>query len=118
MELILVAFGGAIGSILRYAVSKRIAGVSNFVLAIFLVNITGAILLGVVTGLRLQGNLLIFFADGILGAFTTFSTFMYEGFNLYENKKILNAVIYIFGSLLIGILGYFIGLNMANFLGN
>ncbi|NYC94583.1 fluoride ion exporter CrcB/FEX [Clostridium acetobutylicum] len=48
-------------------------------------------------------------ADGFLGAYTTFSTFMYEGFNLFENKKKLNALIYILSSIIIGILGFYMG---------
>jgi len=109
MELLLVGIGGALGSVSRYFISKLIAGYSNFVLATFIVNVAGAILLGVVSGIGFTGNLLLLCADGFLGSFTTFSTFMYEGFNLFQNKKKINAAIYIIGSMIIGVLGYFIG---------
>ncbi|MEI6602378.1 MAG: CrcB family protein [Clostridia bacterium] len=109
MELLLVAVGGAAGSVLRYFISKKIAYRSNFILATFCINLSGAFLLGIVAGIPLTGNLLLLCADGFLAAFTTFSTFLYEGFQLFHNKKRWNAVIYILGSLILGSLGFFFG---------
>lgn len=48
-------------------------------------------------------------AGGFLGAFTTFSTFMYEGVNLIKNNKYLNAVIYIAATIIIGSIGFGLG---------
>jgi len=109
MELLLVALGGAAGSVSRYFISKKIAHQSNFILATFCINLSGAFLLGMVASSSLTGNLLLLCTDGFLAAFTTFSTFLYEGFQLFHNKKRWNAAVYIFGSLILGSLGFFLG---------
>lgn len=51
---------------------------------------------------------------GFLGAYTTFSTFMYEGFNLFKDNEKLNAYIYILSSVIIGIIGFSIGIKMIS----
>ncbi|MBM7869956.1 fluoride ion exporter CrcB/FEX [Clostridium pascui] len=56
-----------------------------------------------------EGNLYLLLADGFFGAYTTFSTFMYEGFTLIKDKQSLNALIYICGSLSLGICGFELG---------
>ncbi|MGE5493727.1 MAG: CrcB family protein [Burkholderiales bacterium] len=48
-----------------------------------------------------------------LGAYTTFSTFMYEGFNLFQENEKKNAVAYIFGTLKFVIIGYMIGFGLC-----
>jgi fluoride exporter len=111
MDLVLVGIGGAAGSLARYQLGK-IADQkinSEFPLGTFFINITGAILLGIVTGLNPSQNFTWLLAEGFLGAYTTFSTFMYEGFNLFQGKETRNALFYILGSLVLGILGFYIG---------
>ncbi|AAK79554.1 CrcB protein [Clostridium acetobutylicum] len=111
MDYFLIGIGGACGSIVRYKIgdiiSKRTK--SKFPWGTFIINITGAFLLGIITKSGAGKNLSMILADGFLGAYTTFSTFMYEGFNLFENKKKLNALIYILSSIIIGILGFYMG---------
>lgn len=51
---------------------------------------------------------------GFLGAYTIFSTFMYEGFNLFKDNEKLNAYIYILSSVIIGIIGFSIGIKMIS----
>jgi CrcB protein len=111
MEYIIVGIGGVLGSITRYALGKFISERSNtmFPIGTFIINITGALLLGVVAAYQASKGVYLLFGDGFLGAYTTFSTFMYEGFNLFQDKEKLNAFIYILGSLLLGIIGFSIG---------
>lgn len=111
MDLIFVGIGGALGSLARYQLGRIISQKSRmaFPAGTFLINITGAILLGLVSGLDAGRNIYLLLGDGFLGAYTTFSTFMYEGFSLFQDKKKLNAFIYILSSLLLGILGYVLG---------
>jgi CrcB protein len=85
----------------------------SFPVGTFLINITGAFLLGIVSGFTPSGTWYLLFGDGFLGAYTTFSTFMYEGFHLFEGKKVLNAMCYIAGSLLIGMVGYILGVQLT-----
>lgn len=117
MSYILVGIGGVLGSITRYKLGKFITLKSNenFPLGTFIINITGAFLLGVLTAINPDGMIYSLLGDGFLGAYTTFSTFMYEGFSLFRNNKIINAVIYIFISIIIGIGGYFLGYTLGTF---
>lgn len=111
MEYILVGVGGTLGALARYSLGRSILGRSKswFPVGTFIINITGAFLLGFLTVFQANRYLYLFCGEGFLGAYTTFSTFMYEGFNLYEGRKNLNAYIYIIGSLIIGIAGFFLG---------
>jgi len=77
------------------------------------VNATGALLLGLVAGIGPGPNRTIFLAEGFLGAYTTFSTFMYEGFELFRGNEKKNAVFYILFSLGIGVAGYSGGAALA-----
>jgi CrcB protein len=114
-DYILVGIGGALGSIARYGLGRVFSGKAKtkFPFGTFLINITGAFLLGIVSTIQVNGNISLLMADGFLGAYTTFSTFMYEGFNLFQENKKLNAVMYISGTMVIGIVGFVLGVKVA-----
>lgn len=116
MDLVFVGIGGAMGSIVRYQLGKIITKKSNttFPTGTFIINITGAILLGLLSSLDAGKNSYLLLGDGFLGAYTTFSTFMYEGFNLFQENEKMNAFVYILGSLIIGLIGYFAGTELGN----
>lgn len=116
MELLLVGIGGTIGSLLRFELGRLIAerAKTTFPIGTFLINISGAIGLGIVMNLSLDRSLMLLFATGLLGAYTTFSTFMYEGFYLYQEKERGKAISYIGWSLLLGVIGYMIGGGVVN----
>lgn len=88
MDYLLVGSGGILGSLLRYLLGKFISERSNTVFPIgtFVINITGALLLGIVTSFGNNNGIYLFFGTGFLCAYTTFSTFMYEGFNLFKDR--------------------------------
>lgn len=128
MEIFLVAIGGSLGSLTRFRIGKllldrslggRGAGLGNGIpLGTFFVNITGAILLGFLSGFYNyygDSGVLYYriFGDGFLGAYTTFSTFMYEGFNYFQESKALNAIVYILVSLALGVAGFTTGYFLA-----
>ena len=115
MEYLMVAAGGAFGSLARFVIGRRIAekAGAGFPWGTFFINIMGAILLGIVSVLALGGNLYILVGEGFLGAYTTFSTFMYEGFNLIQENEKMNACIYILGSIILGLIGYAFGVAIA-----
>lgn len=117
-EYMLVGIGGAFGSVTRYLFGNYISRHTNskFPFGTFVINITGALFLGILSGTQISKNMYTFFGDGFLGAYTTFSTFMYEGFNLFQGRKKLNAFIYIICSLFIGIAGFAIGLKIGKIL--
>lgn len=110
MDIILIAIGGALGSIARYSAGRAISGKAGnkFPYGTFIINISGAFLLGLLNGAGAGRSVSLLFADGFLGAYTTFSTFMYESFNLLNSRK-LNALIYILSTLVLGMLGFSLG---------
>lgn len=116
MSIILVGIGGAGGAVIRYQIGRIISQKINtiFPFATFIINITGALLLGVVTSFDLENNGYLFLGVGFLGAYTTFSTFIFEGFQLFQGRQKLNAVLYILGSLFIGIIGYIAGFALGS----
>jgi len=116
---IIVGIGGILGSIARYSAGKLIGkyNSSAFPWATFLINILGALLLGVVSALNPNNLLYLLVGEGFLGAFTTFSTFMYEGVSLIKNDKYLNAALYIGITVILGIAGFGLGyFGMKNIL--
>lgn len=118
MELLFVGIGGIFGGGLRFVIGETITEKANtkFPVATFLINITGAFLLGILTSFNPGGNIYLLLGDGFLGSFTTFSTFMYEGFNLFKTNKKKNAVVYILGSVFFGLIAYILGFAFINYL--
>lgn len=115
MNLVLVGIGGALGSWTRYKIGKYVSENADtiFPIGTFIINITGAFLLGTVSSLDVSNNVHLLLADGFLGAYTTFSTFMYEGFNLFQESEKMNAFIYVLGTFLLGIFGYVFGFKIG-----
>lgn len=111
MSYIIVGLGGIFGSVARYSVGRLIARYNStaFPWATFLVNILGALMLGAVSALDVNNTIYLAVGEGFLGAFTTFSTFMYEGFNLIHSNKYLNALIYICTTIALGIVSFILG---------
>lgn len=120
----LVASGGAIGALGRYHLGVAVTRVigdeaaRSFPWATLLVNILGCLAMGVLTGWFIrQGatdeNLRLFLGVGILGGFTTFSTFGLEMLTLVQRGSIMAAFGYTSASVLAGLAAVFIGLLMA-----
>ena len=84
-----VALLSGIAALARFLVvalvSARAAGA--FPLGTFVVNITGALLLGLVTGLAVEGDALVLLGAATLGSYTTFSTWMLESHRLAEDGQ-------------------------------
>jgi CrcB protein len=97
-QLGLVALGGAIGAALRYSVSIYLSG-DGFPWATLSVNMIGSLLLGIVAVALTQGlisqDAALILGTGVLGAFTTMSTFSVETLNMFQNQQISSAIIYV-----------------------
>ena len=115
--LLAVAIGGAIGAIARFQLSqlfiKSFSG--DFIYNIMVANIVGCFLIGVCYGfMNLKMNVgaewRAFFMVGVLGAFTTFSSFALDVFILVERGNFLNASVYILSSVVFSIVGLFVGI--------
>ena len=115
--LFAVAMGGAVGSLLRYFVAAAIGGPASdgFPWGIFAVNVTGGFAMGIITELtalklNLSPELRAFVTIGILGGYTTFSTFSLDSALLIQRGDYTGAAIYIVGSTVLSILALFTGL--------
>ena len=114
-NLILVATGGALGSILRYLLTSICK--SLFLSSIYgtiSVNIVGSFFIGYFItsdlGKSLSENFIKFFLIiGLLGSFTTFSAFSYEVVDLINSKKYATSFTYILISIFICIISAYFG---------
>lgn len=115
-NILVVALGGAAGSILRYLCQKWIneGYHHNFPLATFLVNISGCLLIGILYALGEKGNILspqtrLLLITGFCGGFTTFSTFAFENMNLLRIGDGFYFLLYAIGSVVLGIAAVYAG---------
>lgn len=116
-SLLLVALGGAFGSIARYRLSGWLlhhAGDWRFPAGTFVVNVTGCLAIGVLGGLAVKHDLFssdarIFLLSGMLGGFTTFSAFGLETFYLLRRGEVLWAGGYVTLSVIVGLLALALG---------
>ncbi len=116
-KILIIASGGAIGSVFRYVLSYLFQRASRgmFPWGTLLVNLSGALVLGVLWGIceavNVSLNMRTFLFIGILGAYTTFSTFCLENFSLMRNGEyayaFINILISNIGGILLVFLGYF-----------
>jgi CrcB protein len=111
MTLVWVALGGALGSASRYGIGVWISQRRGYKypFGTFTVNVTGAFLFGVVLASGLEGSANALLADGFLGGFTTFSTFMYEGVALIKDNETKNALLYVTLTMVLGIGAFALG---------
>ena len=115
--LLAVAIGGAIGAIARFQLSQSFIKSFNgdFIYNILVGNIVGCFLMGVCYEfMNLKMNVGVewraFFMVGVLGAFTTFSSFALDVFILVDRGSYLNASMYILSSVVFSIVGLFMGI--------
>lgn len=122
VKYILIAAGGAIGTLLRYFVSNLDYKYSNavFPLSTFIINITGSFAIGFIWGLSekayVSPNIRLFLFIGILGGYTTFSTFSLETFNLIRDSEYKIAISNILLTNVIGISSVFFGFFVSKYL--
>jgi CrcB protein len=124
MKLLFIAFGGAVGALLRFTVSgltySYVEG--DFPWGTLIVNFLGC--LGIGAGWQVSERFLIgpytrdFVFIGVLGAFTTFSTFGLETFSLIRDREIKFAILNIAVSNTFGILAVFAGFFISRYILN
>jgi CrcB protein len=117
-----VGLGGALGAIARYWVSglvARLSGQHAFPWGTLTVNVAGAFVLGVLMGATVSGRIVVhptfrtFVAVGLLGAFTTFSTFAYETLEAMRAGDVRFAVLNVGVSLAVGLTVAWAGLQIG-----
>lgn len=120
--LILVAFGGALGSVARWALSGWVLQQTpgwRFPAGTFLVNLTGCLVIGVLGGLAIKqgwfsSDVRLFLFTGICGGFTTFSAFGLETFYLIRRNEPLMAGGYVTASVLLGLAAVWLGYSLIS----
>ena len=123
-ELLWVALGGGIGSVARYLASRGLhqaLGTSWFPVGTLAVNVTGCLLIGFLGALAdtrqlFSADLRLFVFIGLLGGFTTFSSFGYETLALARDRELLAAVVNIAAQLGFGLGGVWIGYTLGRLL--
>lgn len=121
LTILLVGLGGAIGSVARFLVSAAVQCRSGngFPWGSLAVNATGSFLIGITfalfdNGLSSSSTTIAFLASGVLGGYTTFSTFSVENMALLQQRRygwlLTNTVGQVTGGLLFAALGYWLGL--------
>jgi CrcB protein len=112
-----VAAVGGLGAIGRFLLDSAISARAgrDFPYGTFTVNIAGALVLGLLTGLAIEGELLVIAGTATIGSFTTFSTWMFETHRLAEDGELPRSAINVALSLLAGfgaaLLGHAIGVR-------
>ena len=120
----LVALGGALGSIARFKLSEFVFlsyPSWKFPLGTFIVNLLGCLTIGVLASLSERSGVLsqdsrLFLFTGILGGFTTFSAFGLETFSLLRRGEVLVALCYVGLSTVVGVLAVYVGFAIAELL--
>ncbi len=123
-----VGLGGAIGAVLRYQVGKIMdapAAASSFPWATLTVNVLGSLVMGLLLGWLARGDpanvgaepVRLLLGVGVLGGFTTFSTFSLEMMVMVERGQPALAMFYATFSIVAGLAGLYLGLALARMLG-
>lgn len=119
-QIVLVAIGGAAGSVLRYltnvVVTKYFASI--FPLATFITNVIGCFLIGLLVGsIEKHGladsQLKWLLITGFCGGYTTFSAFGLENFSLFQSNNYGIAFAYIASSIIAGLFAVWLGLFVS-----
>ncbi len=117
MGFLFVGLGGAVGAMLRYAISL-IPYKGDFPILTFITNLIGAVLIGFIVGYASKrgagSNALLFFKTGLCGGFTTFSTFSLEAYNLFVSGSRMLAAGYAVLSAVLCIAGVWAGITLAS----
>ena len=122
-KIIYIGFGGFIGSVARFFVSRLNLNVDlwGIPLGTLTVNVVGSFLIGFLTGISEKSILLnaewrMFLMVGLCGGFTTFSTFSNENLMLLHNGQFFTVMLYTSISVILGFLAVYLGYGSSNVL--
>jgi CrcB protein len=124
LNLVYVGVGGLLGSIGRYLLTGAVHQIfpnAFFPLGTAVVNVLGCFLIGLISGLAELRSLLspewrMFLLIGLLGGFTTFSTFGYETIALVRDGAFLTALANVLVQVALGLSAVWLGFNVIRYL--
>jgi fluoride exporter len=123
MNVLLVALGGSIGAVARYGLAGLVQRFTTpyFPFGTFVVNIVGCLVFGILAGVAEQRSALgpqarAFLLIGILGGFTTFSSFSFETFQLLRDAEFIRASLNALGQVVVGLGAMWVGFVLARLL--
>ena len=115
-----VALGGALGASARYALDRLIEHRSDAVFpwATFTINLTGCFAIGLISATLIDRHhlpawLRIGLVMGVVGGYTTFSTFAQESLDLVDARDVAEAIFYIGGSIVLGVIAVYAGRSLG-----
>jgi CrcB protein len=110
MMILFVAFGGALGAVMRYLTLVSV----SFPYGTMMVNVAGSFLMGLAyVFVAARGGWPVFVMTGVLGGFTTFSAFSLDTLRLVEAGRVAMAGGYVFGSVALSVAAVFAGVLVA-----
>lgn len=114
---IYVFIGGGLGSLFRYGIGNYFSSTNNdFPFGTFIANFIACLILGILMGMQLKNNLQssssLLLITGFCGGFSTFSTFSHDALKLFENQQYGLGLLYIGGSVIIGLLAVYLGIKI------
>jgi CrcB protein len=103
---------GGLGAVCRFLVDRTVSGwfSETFPFGTLVVNISGALLLGLLSGLALSPDLALLAGTAFVGSYTTFSTWMLETQRLDEERQVWPAVANIVASVVLGLVAAWLGI--------
>jgi CrcB protein len=110
-----VAILGSVGSLARFLLDRSVSSrsSSSFPWGTLAVNGSGALILGLLTGLALSGEALLLAGTATIGSYTTFSTWMFETHRLGEDGQFLPGALNVLVSVVVGIAAAALGRSIG-----
>jgi CrcB protein len=119
-KILLVMIGGAVGTLCRYGLSSFIYSIKQptFPYANLIINVSGSFLIGLMAEMFESRFLVspearVMLLTGVLGGYTTFSSFSFETFSLIRDGEIFLAALNASASVLLGLAGVWAGIRLA-----
>ncbi len=119
MRVAIVAVGGLLGALARYFLQNWIIDRTGpSVIALFVINVSGAFALGLILTLAEERHLIgpearLLLTTGFLSAYTTFSSWMFESVQLIQAGNIARASLDVVGSIVAGLVAVYLGILVA-----
>lgn len=117
-SLILVAIGGSLGAVSRYAIDRLITNFNeSSVLGIFFINVLGSFLLGILIGYwqidrQYAESSRLILGVGFLGSFTTFSTLTVSVVQMGSSGEVYRGIMYLGASIILGLVAAICGIML------